>query len=187
MSFAPFDKKYLKGFTLLDKKYRMKFISKKNYYLTGFTLVEVLAATAIFAGMMVVTAGIFSAAVSSNLSFTTKRLIHQSARTGVDAMIREVVVSKNAYQADGSIAMGDGAFVMINRGGKQSSQPSLSVPDSSPGFDQYDGSSLQLKETVGNGLIVFPTNSTGLRTTKAYYLCPHPRETNPHSPTFYSF
>ena len=75
----------------------------KNLRFKGYTLIELLAASAIFAGMMIIAVATFSVASSHEGTTSSRRLVNQSARAGVETMMREMSVSRNLYDISGQI------------------------------------------------------------------------------------
>lgn len=123
----------------------------------GYTFIEILAVTAIFSGMMIIAVATFSIANSQETTVSNRRLVHQSARIGVNSLIRELAVSKNQYSEEtGTIIDGGGAFVITT----------INSLGSSPPTNQAD-------ETSGNSIVLRTTDKNGDPIYRAYFICPH--------------
>lgn len=156
--------------------------------LKGFSLIEILAATAIFAGTMVLTVGIFSLTAASESAFSTKRLVNQSAQLAVDAVAREAALSANQYDDNDRVSAGKGAFFIAQFAGKNDSEISYidNIYDSDARIvNQMIGE--QLKEITGNVLLIRTLDETSQWVMKAFYLCPHKSDPNPTNPNAFNF
>ena len=158
----------------------------ENRNLSGYTLIELLAASAIFAGMMIIAVAAFSVASSHEGTTSSRRLVSQSARTGVETMMREMSVSRNDYNAvTNQIDDGDGAYMIINRDKNGASNPTTlsgnPINGDQTGVTQINPATGKIEPITGNALIIFYLDKNNTRQTKAYYLCPHKDDQNFYS------
>lgn len=146
----------------------------------GYTLIELLAASAIFAGMMIIAVATFSVASSHEGTTSSRRLVNQSARIGVETMMREMSVSRNLYNISGQIDEGHGAYMLADIDSNNHVQNPIDAHGTPVNGDSNipDQTNGPIK---GNALIVFYLDKNNVRQTKAYYLCSHQDD-----PNFYS-
>lgn len=168
----------------------MKQLSIKNLKnIKGYTLIELLAASAIFSGMMIVSVATFSVASSQESAITSRRVVNRSARLAVETMIREMDVSRNTYDlVTKQINPGFGAYMIAYREQNvvypprfkgQADKTGEPVFDKA-GVNQIPLGEIKLKPIHGNALIVFNfQNNT--RVTRGFFLCPHPNDNNFYS------
>lgn len=161
------------------KYHKLQITNYKLLNTRGYTLIELLAASAIFAGMMIIAVATFSVASSHEGTTSSRRLVNQSARSGVETMLREMSVSRNQYNSSNQIDPGFGAYMIIDRNNNGINQSPIKGDDT--GVDQKLPIGSGLKPTKGNGLIIFYNDKNNVRQTKAYYLCPHPDDSNFYS------
>lgn len=127
----------------------------------GYTLIELLAASAIFAGMMVVAVGIFSVSASQEGIMANRRAVNQSSRASVESIIREVANSKNEYDDSGDVIYGSAGFVIANWDG----QTNTTFVEKKQNINNPN--------TVSGNAIVVAYSDGQNRLLKAYYLCHH--------------
>lgn len=162
------------------KYHKLPITNYKLLNTRGYTLIELLAASAIFAGMMIIAVATFSVASSHEGTTSSRRLVNQSARTGVETMMREMSVSRNLYNISGGIDKGHGAYMLADIDSNNNVKGPVDVYN-----NRYNGDGNNVDQTngpiKGNALIIFYLDKNNDRQTKAYYLCPHKDDQNFYS------